>query len=240
MNATGEKYMTLAEVRSRLQVSKPTLYRFTHERGLRVIRCGGLALLLCHSSAAERPYRRGNRHAHRRQERPATDCPSVRRRATRSPVEASEADSIASDRTGNRRRSLYTHPSPARRKVRRVNGGQRSGVRSTMRTAYPYQATPQEFCRTLPVATHDPLVPGSNPGGPTCSRCRRFSSERDNNPALLQEHGPVKLFRLSRAAGIRDGDGTLGACNVVGQGCPDAGHEVAGLLHSVETVRSGC
>ncbi len=42
MNTTGEKYLTLTEVRERLRVSRPTLYRLTHERGLRVIRCGGI------------------------------------------------------------------------------------------------------------------------------------------------------------------------------------------------------
>lgn len=42
MNATGEKYLTLAEVRARLQISRATLYRLTRERGLRVVRCGGV------------------------------------------------------------------------------------------------------------------------------------------------------------------------------------------------------
>jgi excisionase family DNA binding protein len=42
MNATGEKYLTLTEVRERLRVSRPTLYRLTHGAGLRVIRCGGI------------------------------------------------------------------------------------------------------------------------------------------------------------------------------------------------------
>ncbi len=40
--ATAERYLTLREVRERLQVSRPTLYRLTHGAGLRVIRCGGV------------------------------------------------------------------------------------------------------------------------------------------------------------------------------------------------------
>lgn len=40
--AGGEKYLTLAEVRERLRVSRATVYRLTREHGLRVIRCGGV------------------------------------------------------------------------------------------------------------------------------------------------------------------------------------------------------
>ena len=40
--ATAERYLTLAQVQERLQVSRPTLYRLTHGGGLRPIRCGGV------------------------------------------------------------------------------------------------------------------------------------------------------------------------------------------------------
>ncbi len=42
ITAVAEKYLTLTEVRERLRVSRPTLYRLTHGGGLRAIRCGGI------------------------------------------------------------------------------------------------------------------------------------------------------------------------------------------------------
>jgi excisionase family DNA binding protein len=38
----GEQFLTLAEARERLRVSRATLYRLTHDHGLRVVKCGGV------------------------------------------------------------------------------------------------------------------------------------------------------------------------------------------------------
>lgn len=39
--AGGERLLTLQHIRERGSVSRPTVYRWTHERGLKTIRVGG-------------------------------------------------------------------------------------------------------------------------------------------------------------------------------------------------------
>ena len=42
MSTSEEQWLTLAEARERLRVSRATLYRMTHDHGLRVMRVGGV------------------------------------------------------------------------------------------------------------------------------------------------------------------------------------------------------
>jgi excisionase family DNA binding protein len=42
MNQTQERFLTLTELRERLQVSRSTAWRLVNEHGLRVLRCGGV------------------------------------------------------------------------------------------------------------------------------------------------------------------------------------------------------
>ena len=42
MNAAGDKFLTMTDVGQRLQCSRTTVWRLVNERGLRVIRSGGL------------------------------------------------------------------------------------------------------------------------------------------------------------------------------------------------------
>ena len=42
MSANAENWLTLAEARERLRVSRSTLFRFIHEQGLKQVCCGGI------------------------------------------------------------------------------------------------------------------------------------------------------------------------------------------------------